>query len=560
MAPALLDWQYPFTAASDGAGGIFVCWSSSRLFASRITSHGDLAPGWPEAGLRYGGDPQYLYRHITNLPDASGGTFVVFNAKDCVAHCGADPSERRVLRLTGEGAPSDGWPARGVPVGGGLGPVGFGGGDAGMTAAIPDGRGGLIVAWGRHVGWHRGDPVELRVQRMDGSGNHLWGDSGRVVRTATLRFPLHAVAPDERGGAILVWLDERGPHLYAQRLSPEGAPLWAVNGIPLASDSVVAFMRPVAIEDGSRGAFVTWFGATGRDTGLFAIRVTAGGGLPWRGPLRVLAASSGIDWVQLVPARNGDALLAWRDARVPGNETIHAQRISHGGKLEWSPGGLPVCTAPGHKDYLAVASDDQDGAYLAWGDTRPAGEVFATHLDRRGNTVSGWDLDGTPVCPPVAAVWEVKLVNDAAGNAVVAWTDERIPTSGYPLRVTQAMRLLPHGPAARAPDAVAESPKQRAMPNDGRAVPIARFALRGMSPNPGARAGLMRFSLPDAAPSRLELFDMAGRRLWSREVGRLGAGEHAVRLADGAWLPPGIYLARLVRGEMVASARLAIVR
>ncbi len=70
----------------------------------------------------------------------------------------------------------------------------------------------------------------------------------------------------------------------------------------------------------------------------------------------------------------------------------------------------------------------------------------------------------------------------------------------------------------------------------------------------------MRFALPDATPANLELFDLAGRRLWSREVGSLGAGEHEVQLGDGAWFPPGLYVARLIQGDHSATLRVAIFR
>ena len=52
----------------------------------------------------------------------------------------------------------------------------------------------------------------------------------------------------------------------------------------------------------------------------------------------------------------------------------------------------------------------------------------------------------------------------------------------------------------------------------------ARLALAGMLPNPGGREAAVRFQLPRAAPARLELLDIAGRRLLRREVGSLGPG------------------------------------
>src|SRR5207344_1739845 len=69
------------------------------------------------------------------------------------------------------------------------------------------------------------------------------------------------------------------------------------------------------------------------------------------------------------------------------------------------------------------------------------------------------------------------------------------------------------------------------------------FALR---PNP-ARLGRFRVDLvlPTDTPASLALFDVAGRRVMTREVGSLGAGRHAVDVADGTALAPGVYLVRL---------------
>ena len=59
----------------------------------------------------------------------------------------------------------------------------------------------------------------------------------------------------------------------------------------------------------------------------------------------------------------------------------------------------------------------------------------------------------------------------------------------------------------------------------------------------------MAFALPEARAATLELFDVAGRRVWSRDVGSLGAGEHVVPLRDGPRSAPGLYLVRLRQGD-----------
>ena len=92
-------------------------------------------------------------------------------------------------------------------------------------------------------------------------------------------------------------------------------------------------------------------------------------------------------------------------------------------------------------------------------------------------------------------------------------------------------------------------------------VPLtAELALGGVRPNPATQELAVTFSLPDASPARLEAFDLAGRRVAAREVGRLGGGSHEVRLGEGRPLAPGIYLLRLTRGARVLKARAVIVR
>jgi len=86
-----------------------------------------------------------------------------------------------------------------------------------------------------------------------------------------------------------------------------------------------------------------------------------------------------------------------------------------------------------------------------------------------------------------------------------------------------------------------------------------RFALVGAMPNP-ARVGqvAVQFVLPSAEAARLELFDLGGRRLASRDVGALGAGRHVVNLAQGTRVPPGLYLVRLRQGSQVRTIRATV--
>jgi len=79
-------------------------------------------------------------------------------------------------------------------------------------------------------------------------------------------------------------------------------------------------------------------------------------------------------------------------------------------------------------------------------------------------------------------------------------------------------------------------------------VPLrASFALGRPSPNPTQGEVGVSFELPDARHARVELIDVAGRRVLDLEVGSLGAGVHRVTLPLSARVPAGIYSIRLVR-------------
>jgi hypothetical protein len=84
------------------------------------------------------------------------------------------------------------------------------------------------------------------------------------------------------------------------------------------------------------------------------------------------------------------------------------------------------------------------------------------------------------------------------------------------------------------------------------------FALEPIHPNP-LRGGVprVRFSLAHDGPARLELLDVTGRRLASRDVGALGVGRHQVLLDTGARLVPGLYWVRLTQGADVRARHVA---
>jgi len=83
-------------------------------------------------------------------------------------------------------------------------------------------------------------------------------------------------------------------------------------------------------------------------------------------------------------------------------------------------------------------------------------------------------------------------------------------------------------------------------------------ALDRVQPNPVTDRFVAFFTLPSAEPARLDLLDLAGRRLVSYDVSAFGAGEHHLEFAGANHLRPGMYFLRLEQAGRSRSARVVI--
>ncbi len=87
----------------------------------------------------------------------------------------------------------------------------------------------------------------------------------------------------------------------------------------------------------------------------------------------------------------------------------------------------------------------------------------------------------------------------------------------------------------------------------------AESALERVYPQP-SRAGRLavQFVLGSAGPARLELLDVAGRLVASRDVRTLGTGRHVADLAEGVHLHPGVYMVRFATASRRTTTRAVV--
>jgi hypothetical protein len=192
--------------------------------------------------------------------------------------------------------------------------------------------------------------------------------------------------------------------------------------------------------------------------------------------------------------------------------------VTSAGVADWSTDGVVAVLAS-----LVSASVVDGAAHLEWRVAPLAGVT----VERSDDGVS-WSARGA-------------LVADGGGE--VRFADAGLAPGRYGWRLVLA---TPEG-ATRAGETWLDVPRTLAL------------ALSGARPNPASDRLVVSFVLPARAGARLELLDVAGRRVRSREVGSLGPGAHAVDLGSSG-LGPGIYLLRLTQGARSVTTRATLLR
>jgi hypothetical protein len=89
---------------------------------------------------------------------------------------------------------------------------------------------------------------------------------------------------------------------------------------------------------------------------------------------------------------------------------------------------------------------------------------------------------------------------------------------------------------------------------------VAALAIAGLHPNPAVDRLVVSFRLPNNSPARLELFDITGRMLASRDVENAGTGLREMDISQGLHLAAGVYSIRLRQGGQAAVARAVVMR
>ncbi|MEE2750377.1 MAG: hypothetical protein VX519_03035 [Myxococcota bacterium] len=399
-------------------------------------------------------------------------------------------------------------------------------------------------------GEHKGD-VDLAAQRLHlRNGQMLWNAQQSLPVSTSVYTEDHLAAlGDGSGGLFAVYraTAKTGKHaedseVLAQRLSPEGKPLWHEG----KKSTVVASTewnesRPLLSPDGKGGVIVVYQLSTDKgqhagDSDLAAQRIDANGNLVWEAKEGVPVSNSDVRETNhaILPRPDGGVLVVFeatpRKGKRAGISGIFAQAISVDGKLLWNQGEHPtaVSLSTWSEHAPTLISDGAGGAFVVFTQHSITGE----HAGDKDLAVQRILADGTmawnkgerSMIISDSKFMESKpvLMPDGAGGIIVAFESE--PRTGERTGNSDiwAQRIGPDG---------------KRLWNDGKPALVATSLWSERSPSITPTAGgdvLIAFEQHAPRGEHAGDVDIAAQRLDSKGTVLWHDGGRAIELANSA--------------------------
>ncbi|MGH1363152.1 MAG: FlgD immunoglobulin-like domain containing protein [Calditrichia bacterium] len=530
----------PFIVA-DGNGQAIAVWDQQKtatgfdLAAQLMEANANIA--WDPAGVNVSNDAANQQSPVA-VGDGAGGMISAF------ADDRSGGWQVYAMRMDASGAAL--WTANGVLVA----TTALTGPDVPIGIAS-DGAGGAIIVWELEFSTTDHD---VYAQRIDASGNQLWGTEGVVVTSASddERFP--KVIGDGVGGAIVCWEDSRNDttDVYANRLDPNGALMWTLADTAVSpAGGMIPQLRPSMALDANGNIVFSWsqeISAT--DWNIESVGRALDGTKVWG--VFTDAALAFDDNIQLLQVADG-TIFVWEANKVGGDKRIYAQKASLDGQFPlW--GSTPVLVSdttlgdPFAKPQ--IVSDGADGVIITYEREFNATDrdVWAQHINSSG--VPQWSTSGGSRGIFISQGFHDEpnptIASDGAGGAYIAWEDNR---SGnwdiYGDRVDATGTLV-------------------GIEDDALSALPTGYQLQQNYPNPFNPTTEIRFATPRSAEVTLTVHNMLGQTVRTLVSGTVEAGNHTVSWNGknnlGKAVTSGVYLYRLTAGSEVSAKKMMLIR
>ncbi|MCK4696426.1 MAG: hypothetical protein KAT74_11715, partial [Candidatus Cloacimonetes bacterium] len=228
---------------------------------------------------------------------------------------------------------------------------------------IADGFGGAVLSWR--------SANDLYMQRVDGSGNLLWGTNGTILCNAEYTQRHVTISTDNNGIYYFFWKDQRNfPqwNIYMQKVDQDGNILWAEDEL---------------IHQNSSG-----------------------------------------NKIKSVIGNDGDPIICWEQQLYQYYiEELYAQKIDSNGNILWDPIGLPICINERCWNFNLVA-DNYEGCWITWEmGNYPHHDIYIQHVNSNGSILL--EENGMSICSAENYQGKPSINTSFNDEIYISWEDWR---------------------------------------------------------------------------------------------------------------------------------------
>lgn len=305
----------------------------------------------------------------------------------------------------------------------------------------PDNSGGAFIVWSDS----RNPSKDLYGQRLDANGNPVWTANGIPIANGDGDEEQNTMLPDGEGGLMIAYTHSYvgAEDVYAKRFDANGNMVWPQTLVLTNAPGNQGKVRMAPI---APGEFVfTWEDQRNTDPDIYAQKVNIAGQTLWPDPFIVFGDSGTPSFCpqrspRIVGTSDNAVVVVWEDFRLDDqNPDLFAQKINSAGNLLWGAGGVAFGVGEFAQSGARLDADSNGGCYIVWDDFRngnsPNDDIYAQHLDANGNAL--WEANGRPVCTAVNQQ-NSGLVKVSGDNVFINWMDIRDGSVGIYYQVYNA--------------------------------------------------------------------------------------------------------------------------
>ena len=435
---------------------------------------------------------------------------------------------------------------------------------------VEDGEGGVIVSYKDRLENLPSWTQRIRVQRVDSSGNFLWGQAGIKVTLDEINQSLQQVVADGSGGCVVTW-KTISYTFYANRISANGERLWSDSGILLGiSNYSGTEPKIIRAADGcfyvETGEYIYRIRENGeiirRDSvilgnivpdpkggivlsgkvgsinnrRLAAQRKDSLGNSLWAEPYIEIADSLYINAIISVKEINGYYYYSWHGKKNGIDLVAQYQALRSDGTKLFNQGSMPISNYPVDALLGEIIPSDSGTFVLIWQDYRSEDGVFGQRRDTLNNPF--WNVNDIPLY--TGAYSELHSVTDCAGGAIgLGWHQ-----FDFSIRAFKVSKYGILGEVITGTD----DPNELIIPDE--------IILYQNYPNPFNSSTIIKYQIPKVETHRDEslqlvkliVYDVLGNEVTALVNEEKPAGKYEIEFT-ATGLSSGIYFYKLEAGN-----------